>query len=72
MIRPSSLIRDDEDRLPQFQANANNIRKGKCDQRNALSASPALLLSTMVSYGESSYAEVDCSRFLRIFADDEM
>ncbi|XP_039449013.1 solute carrier organic anion transporter family member 1C1 [Culex pipiens pallens] len=31
MIRPSSLIRDDEDRLPQFQANANNIRKDSID-----------------------------------------
>ncbi|XP_058819784.1 solute carrier organic anion transporter family member 74D [Topomyia yanbarensis] len=31
MIRPASLIRDDEDRLPQFQANANNIGKDSID-----------------------------------------
>ncbi|XP_053696574.1 solute carrier organic anion transporter family member 4C1 [Sabethes cyaneus] len=31
MIRPASLIRDDEDRLPQFQANANHIRKDSID-----------------------------------------
>ncbi|XP_055597339.1 solute carrier organic anion transporter family member 1C1 [Uranotaenia lowii] len=31
MIRPASLIRDDEDRLPTIQANANNIRTESID-----------------------------------------
>ncbi|XP_055644230.1 solute carrier organic anion transporter family member 74D [Toxorhynchites rutilus septentrionalis] len=31
MIRPASLIRDDEDRLPQFEANARNIREDSID-----------------------------------------
>lgn len=30
MIRPASLIRDEDDRFPQFQANASHIREGKC------------------------------------------